>query len=164
MIRILRCNWGVSAVEFALLTPVVTMILLAVVDFGLAWEARMRLEEAVATGAQYALRTGAGVNAADVVTVVQNTSGLYGVQDAGTSYTATNCYCYPTDWNDTTRRFTNISETVASAAQGCSKTCSSGLAGRYVVIKASYQYPPVLSATPWFTDTTMTEFTLVRVD
>lgn len=164
MLGFLRCSRGVSAVELALLMPAVLLVLLGVIDVGMAWEARMRMEEAVASGAQYALRNGTGTAAADVVKVVQNTAGLDGVEDAGTAYSATSCYCYPTDWDDASQSFVKVTQTVADQETGCTATCSNGAAGRYVVVKARYRHTPILASTPWLTDMTIDGFTLLRID
>lgn len=50
-----RCGRGVSAVEFALLAPILTFMLLAGVDMGLAVSERMAIDHALRAGAQEAM-------------------------------------------------------------------------------------------------------------
>lgn len=49
-----RCDRGVSALEFALVTPIVLFIMMAVADFGNALQQAVRLEDAARAGAQVA--------------------------------------------------------------------------------------------------------------
>ncbi len=51
-----RCNRGVSAVEFALVAPILAFLLLAGVDMGRAISERMAMDHALRAGAQEAMR------------------------------------------------------------------------------------------------------------
>jgi Flp pilus assembly protein TadG len=56
LVRALRSNRsGVAAAEFALIAPVMLILLLGVYDIGNAIQQRLQLEQAVRAGAQYAL-------------------------------------------------------------------------------------------------------------
>ena len=50
-----RCNRGASALEFALLAPILGFALIASVDFGFAISERMALDHVLRTGAQSAM-------------------------------------------------------------------------------------------------------------
>lgn len=66
-----RCNRGVSAVEFALLAPVLGFVLIAAIDLGLAISERMALDHAVRAGAQSAI---VDQTEAQVVAVMRTTA------------------------------------------------------------------------------------------
>ena len=78
-----RSDEGIAAVEFALLAPVVSVILMLVVDFGFAFNTQLRLISAAAAGAQYIQKNGAALTssnfsafATSVTSVVTTVSGL----------------------------------------------------------------------------------------
>ncbi len=78
-----RSERGIAAVEFALLAPVVSLILMLVVDFGFAFNTQLRLISAAAAGAQYIQKNGASLTssnfsafATSVTSVVTTVSGL----------------------------------------------------------------------------------------
>ena len=51
----LRATSGVAAVELALVTPFLALLLVGVIDFGLAWSQQMALSNAARAGAQYTI-------------------------------------------------------------------------------------------------------------
>lgn len=78
-----RSDKGIAAVEFALLAPVVSLILMLVVDFGFAFNTQLRLISAAAAGAQYIQKNGTALTsssfsafATSVTSVVTTVSGL----------------------------------------------------------------------------------------
>jgi Flp pilus assembly protein TadG len=82
----LRSRRGVAALEFALVVPVLILLLLATVDYGRAISQNIRLSNAVRAGAQYALSFPddvAGINA-------RVTAALGGWTDVSV---ATECQC-----------------------------------------------------------------------
>ena len=54
---------GAAAIELALLAPVLTVMMVAVVDIGLGIYRKMQVEDAAQIGAQYAMRNGFDANA-----------------------------------------------------------------------------------------------------
>ncbi|HUP90326.1 MAG TPA: TadE/TadG family type IV pilus assembly protein [Longimicrobiales bacterium] len=50
----MKCERGSAAVEFALVTPVLLLVLLGMVEFGRAWNARQTVTEAARAGARVA--------------------------------------------------------------------------------------------------------------
>lgn len=65
---------GVAAVEFALIAPVLFIMLLGILDYAMAIFNKMELEAAVRAGAQYALVKDS--SSADITTVVTNSTNL----------------------------------------------------------------------------------------
>lgn len=55
MRRIRRSNRGVAAIEFALIVPILLILMLGLIDYGLAMFTKMELTGAVRAGAQLAL-------------------------------------------------------------------------------------------------------------
>jgi len=53
--RILRLLRGVSAVELAMIAPVLALLTVGIVDYGLVWSRNMELANAVRAGTQYAM-------------------------------------------------------------------------------------------------------------
>src|SRR6185369_4201840 len=85
---------GIAAVEFAIIAPVLLMLLGGVTDFGLVVAGKSQLANGLAQGAQYALLQGPGVTAATVKTVVQNGSTRSGLTATVTAtVTGPACYC-----------------------------------------------------------------------
>ncbi|QKC84519.1 TadE/TadG family type IV pilus assembly protein [Mesorhizobium sp. NZP2077] len=156
-----RQKAGVSAVEFALVSPVLLIILAGTVDIGGSLKAKFELSSAVSAGSNYALLNGDKVNssggsalAGNIATVV--TSGLSGngggiqvvinngatlaynattstATQSGTAANADLCYC------------PGSSGAVAwSTPVACGSICSAGgIAGKFVTITASKPYTPL---------------------
>lgn len=70
---------GIAAVEFALVTPVLLVLLVAGADIGFRIWARGALVDAVAQGAMYAFLTGPTVTASAVSSFVEQAAGIPGV-------------------------------------------------------------------------------------
>jgi Flp pilus assembly protein TadG len=156
-----RQKAGVSAVEFALVSPVLLIILAGTVDIGGSLKAKFELSSAVSAGSNYALLNGDKVNssggsalAGNIATVV--TSGLSSnggsiqvvinngatlaynattstATQSGTAANADLCYC------------PGSSGAVAwSTPVACGSICSAGsIAGKFVTITASKPYTPL---------------------
>jgi len=157
-----RETTGVSAVEFALVTPVLLIILAGTVDIGGSLKAKFELSAAVSAGSNYALLNGANVSSAGGGALANNilaitASGLSGnggsiqvvinngasvllnaststTTQAGTASNADKCYC-PTASGGTL---------TWGAAVTCGNICSGGgMAGKFVTISASKPYSPL---------------------
>ena len=152
---------GVSAVEFALVSPVLLVILAGTVDIGGSLKAKFELSSAVSAGSNYALLNGDKVNstggsalAGSIATVVTSGLGSDGgniqviinngaslaynattstATQSGTAANADLCYC------------PGSSGAVAwSTPVACSSICSAGgIAGKFVTITASKPYTPL---------------------
>ncbi len=171
---------GASAVEFALVSPILLLILAGTVDIGGSLKAKFELSSAVSAGSNYALLNGDKVNssgggalAGNIATVV--TSGLGGnggnirvvinngatiaynastsaATQTGTASNADLCYC------------PDSSGAVAwSAPVACSSVCSGGaLSGKFVTISASKPYAPLFGGFGIVNDGNITVQSVVR--
>lgn len=123
LIRLLRCRAGVGAVEFALMLPILVLLLAAVADFSLAANQKMRLTSAARAGAQAAYK--ASGETAGVAPAVQQAAGL---DAAGlTIASQKTCGC------------------LNGAAAACDGSCADGNGVRtYVSVTVSESWSPVI--------------------
>jgi|GEM_PF-722358 len=157
-----REKGGASAVEFALISPVLVLILAGTVDIGASLKAKFDLSTAVSAGSNYALLGATKVNSAggsalagNIIAVVASGLGSAGgnvqvvinngasvsynastavTTQSGTASNADLCYC-PTG-------------TAGSVTWGSSVTCGStcptgGIAGKFVTISANRSFSPL---------------------
>jgi Flp pilus assembly protein TadG len=152
---------GIAAIEFALLLPVLGLIVAGITDFGGVLLTRFRLDAAVSAGANYAMVNATNVSSANgaslasnIASVVANNAGSTWANDTilvdngpsetvtsgtyasgGSASNADNCYC-PT-----------ISSSIAwGAAVTCGNACGGGgIAGKFVTITATRTYSPLFS-------------------
>jgi Flp pilus assembly protein TadG len=114
---------GVSAIEFAFVAGILSMLLLGICDFGLGFWQQMQVANAARAGAEYAVKN--GYDSANVQTAVTNATNLSGIQ--ATPAPATSCGC------------PNAATGVTAAT--CGSTCSDGsTAGTYVTVNAQVSY------------------------
>jgi Flp pilus assembly protein TadG len=126
-------NRAIAAVEFALVAPVMLLLLGAASDYGLMTWSRSCLANAVAQGAYYAFRTGTAVTSANVVTLVRNASSLSATSITATATDPAKCYC-PSGMTATT--LAALGTAVASCT---TSTCPDGSRpGHYMTITANY--------------------------
>lgn len=114
---------GNVAVEFALVCPVVLMLLAGIVDYGLAINSKMNLSSAVRAGLQHAMQDGVGL-----VQVEQSVlSALNGnTEDAAVTTT-------------------QICECPDGSAVDCFDTCPSGRRRTFIRIEASRPHATLMS-------------------
>jgi Flp pilus assembly protein TadG len=131
-----RNRRATTALEFAILAPILTTFLAAAADYGYAVWTSSCMSNAVAEAAYYAYKTGTTVTVANVTNYVQKATCLTsgGVALAITALPAptdpTKCYC-PTG-----------SPASLGAAVSCATTCTDGTApGNYMTISAQYTLP-----------------------
>lgn len=147
---------GASAIEFALIAPIVLVLLAAVVDFGLLLQNRSSMEAATSSAMSYALAKGQDLKADNAVSYVATVAEIAsrqlggdvevditlnrtlvalktgaGLTQSGSGGAANLCYC-PTrrgaaiDWGNSV---------------ACTATCpAGGLAGRFLAIKVVRPY------------------------
>lgn len=155
-----RDRRGGAAVEFAILSPVLCVLLAAAADFGGVVYVKFRMENALSAGANYALVNAVQVtskegsnlaaqlaafmansDAVDVNSVLVNNgpSAEYKtgkVTTAGTAANADSCYCPTVAGGAVTW----------GAAAACGSECAAGgSAGKFVTISATRDYTPFLS-------------------
>ncbi len=154
---------GSAAVEFAIIAPILGLMLAGVADFGGVVFVKFRMESAVSAGANYAIVNASKVtatNASDLAskisavvansgssstgtnTVVVNngpsaTTDAGAVTTSGTASNADSCFCP-----------TVVSSTLTwGSAAACGSTCGSGgTAGKFITITANRNYSPLFSS------------------
>ncbi|PQA87889.1 TadE/TadG family type IV pilus assembly protein [Hyphococcus luteus] len=121
---------GVAAIEFALLAPLLVVLLIGVVEIGLAAYQDMEVQNAAEAGALYAVRN--GFDPDGIETAMENATGLSGVTAGAAPLSF--CGCPGLD-----------GVTVIS----CDFTCPGGDApGDYVKVEASFEHHTILPY-PW---------------
>ena len=174
-----RAAWrrATAALEFALATPLLVIMLGGAADYGLAQYDRAMLANAVAAGAEYATLTGAGAfqtsptaAEASVTSVIQNTSNLPNATSAVTvSFSSVSQGAPAPGWycvtGTGTPPFTKITTYPCSATSStCTGTCSDGsTAGYYISFSASYTNTGLMNGFMSATTQTMTEQATVRL-
>jgi Flp pilus assembly protein TadG len=160
MIRRSRHNLGRkggSAVEFALLSPGIMLLLAWGIDLGLMTHARGALNNAVSVGAQYAYISGLGVLATDVRKIISDTAGLLdasGLNGVTTQVVGPGCYCVSKAG----------ATPVLTVALTCTATCPDGsIAGGYISVTASYTYTPMMPLLNAMVSTVLSEHATVRI-
>ena len=124
LVRALRDRRGVSAVEFALVAPVLIAIPIPVYDIGSSLHAKMQVEEAVQAGAQYVIAH--TFDSAKVSAAAAAASSL-----PVTITTAEACGC-------------PSGNTIS--AQPCGNACPNGTtAKKYATINGQATYTPLIS-------------------
>ncbi len=114
---------GTSSLEFALLLPILLAMLVGLVDWGLAIDARIQLQSAVRAGAQYAMR------------MPTDTAGITAAVRAAASdrtLTVTN----PVIWCE-----------CSGSSTSCTSSCDAGMQ-RFLSVSATQSYSPITPAGP----------------
>ena len=120
-----RDRRGVTAVEFAIIVPVMIGMCISIVDFGLGLYTQVQVADAAQSGAAYAMQK--GYNAAGMTYAAQTSTRLTGLTVA----TSTFCGC-PSDSGVTTT--------------SCTASCGDGLtAGTFAQVSVSKAYSTLLS-------------------
>jgi Flp pilus assembly pilin Flp len=158
-----RDTRGAAAVEFALIAPILCLLLAGAVDFGGALYTNLKLDAAVAAGANYAQVNAANVSsangaalAANIANVVETSEGAVyangvvvvnngpsvtvsggSASPGGTPGNADACYCP-----------TGAGQSFAwGGAAVCGAVCpSGGIAGKFVTITVTRTYNPVFAS------------------
>jgi Flp pilus assembly protein TadG len=132
--RRLRSFWrerkATSAIELALVLPLIAGMIVPLADLGLGAYTKMQVENAAQAGADYALKTG-GFNSTNISNAVTNATGLTGV--SATPAPSESCACV----GGTPATITN------TTAPPCSTGCASGNEGVYVTVNAQASYAPL---------------------
>jgi Flp pilus assembly protein TadG len=119
---------GLGAVELGLIAPVLLIMLLGVLDFGLAFWEKMEIGSAADAGAQWAMSNSFDQNT--VTNIVQSATNLSGV--VVDPAPATRCGC---------------ATSTAVSFYDCSATCPAGTtANTYIVVNARICYSTLF---PW---------------
>ena len=144
-----------AALEFALATPMLIVLLGGAADLGLAQYYRTNLANAVAAGAEYAYLTGITVTSTNIQSVVTNTMFLAPGDSTNLSVTVTGPrgYCV-----------TGTGPTMTSATAGSVCSGDGSTAGTYVIISATYTHNGLMNGFMSLSSETITESTTVRLN
>ncbi len=173
---------GVAAVEFALISPTIILVLVGLIDLGGILYTRFQLDASLSAGANYAMVNAASVNSTSGASLANTLAGLVSsgqssnwaassvtinsgptagstggtVTTGGTASSADSCYC-PTG--------AATSSVSWGGAQTCGTTCTGGgYAGKFVLLSASRSYTPIFSGYGLVSQTgTITTSSLVQV-
>jgi Flp pilus assembly protein TadG len=143
-----------AALEFAVASPLLIIMLGGAADYGLAQYYRTNLANAVAAGAEYAYLTGTGVTSTNIQSVITNTMYLPTGASSNLSVLVTGPkgYCV-----------TGSGPTMSAATAG--STCSDGsTAGTYVIITATYTNTGIMNGFGASLSQPMTEAATVRLN
>ena len=155
-----RDRRGLAALEFALVAPMLLLILGGIADFGLIMVGRSRLANGVAQAAQLALLSGAGVSATSITTNVQNGASRAGLTEAVTvTVTGPACYCV------TGTPASLGTKSTLSANYTCTATCPASATGpgTFVTIAAKYTFQPLMPLSALLSSLTIGQTTTVRL-
>lgn len=120
------CNRGVSAVEFALITPVILMAMLGLFDYGMAMYNKIELTSAVRSGAQFAM-----LDASDIATI-QSVVSLATNLDPTTITVTPTPFC----------------ECANGTTITCGNACADGSSNRYfLTVSAVHAFTPLFLPT-----------------
>jgi len=171
---------GVAALEFALVAPVMLVVLSAAVDIANEVIAQSQLTAAVSAATNYAILNVASVGTANEATMASNIATIVSSSNAsnwanasvlvnngstetitggsasagGSTSGASNCYC-PTG---------SGSSITWGSAVVCGSACSGGgYAGKFVYISGSYSFSPILPTNSFPTSGTLTSYAMVQV-
>lgn len=122
--RLGRSNRGTAAVEFALISPVMVLLLAGIVDYGLGVHYLNQLQDAVRAGAEYALR-----NPADTDGITSTITGSTTLTGIVVTTPTSSCKC------------------IDGTSVSCTGTCASGIVGHYTDIRATYTYTSLFTLT-----------------
>ena len=141
---------GTAALEFALVCPVLLLMLGGLSDYALLIWTKNRLADGVAQAAQYAFITGISVTSAGISSVVQNAASLPSAV-VNTPSPITACYCV-------------TSAGSPAQVQTCGQPCpDQSTPGTYVSISATYQYQPLMPLLSLMTSPQISESAFVRL-
>lgn len=155
MVRRVRCRRASTALEAALVFPVLLIFLVGMVDIGRAAYGRSRLNSAVSAGAYYAYLSGPTVIGANVKAMIEGLadSVVGGVSEVVATVPNPACYCVG-----------GAPGSVTMTAATCNTACpNTSLAGTYLLISATYTFTPVLPAIANLVPSTMASSAVVQL-
>jgi Flp pilus assembly protein TadG len=127
LVRMMRDSEGASAIEFGFLAPILALLVMGIVDFGMGiWE-DMKVANAAEAGAAYASVNGWNATATQIQSAVTNATSLSAIS-ASPAPSIMSCGC------------PNANSTAITSAT-CGTACSDGSqAGHYWVVNAQASY------------------------
>jgi Flp pilus assembly protein TadG len=139
-----RCRRGTSAAEFAIIAPVMVLLLAAVADVGAAMQQSIRLETAARAGAQFAMSF--PTNQAGIAGAAAASLGSAGT---GATVVASAPFCACPG---------------ATASVSCDGTpCSGAAAGTYVSVTVTRPFSPIVGIGDFVLPATLRGDAITRV-
>ena len=158
---LLRARRGIAAVEFALLAPLLILLVLGITDLGMLIHERVQLSQVLTAGAQYAFRQGQSESGSTLATDVKSFVGTLSpvtLSSLSTSYNggleSGSCYCV------------QGSSPVYTGPLTCGATCtdaSGSTAGKFMAITAAISPTPLFSMDAYFMPGTLSATVTVRL-
>lgn len=140
-----RSEHGNAALEFALASPILLVLLVPMADLGIAFSEQIQVQQAAEAGAQYALLHG------------YDSSKISGAVTAATTLTSVSAAPAPS-------QSCGCPTGSAITAASCGSTCGDGeAAGSYVFVNAQASYTPQLPYSVLGSGVTLTAQATVRV-
>lgn len=151
---------GVATVEFAIIAPVLLLLLGGIADFGLLMMGKSQLANGVAQGVQYALLIGPSVSSSTVNTVVQTGAARAGLTaTVSVQVTGPACYCV-----SGTPAALDATSTAMSASFTCTNTCANSTTpGAFMIITASYTSASLMPLYSQLANPTISQSVTVRL-
>ncbi len=126
-----RCTRGAAVIEFALLAPVLLLMVVGAIDFGTFIHQKMQLQSAARAGVQFAAQSS---------TTLSDTAGIANAAQIASELDFTGV-------TTTTTQFCSCSDGIEStpdADGNCTDTCAGGeLPGLYVRVDLTGQFTPL---------------------
>jgi Flp pilus assembly protein TadG len=168
---------GVAGLEFALVAPIIALVMAATVDIGIEIFLRSQLDDSLSAASNYALVNASQVSSAGGAALATATAGLvanmHGTRwatstvtvnagptatsaggSSGAASAASSCYC-PTG---------SASALTWGNPQTCGVACSAGgAAGKFVLVTASVAYTPLFPRFGLTVGGQLTSASLVKV-
>ena len=174
-----RCRRGTAAVELALISPMMLILLAGIIDFGRAYRDEIALSSAVAAAAQYALNNAASINSGSAASLAATISGIVansnGAAWAGTTVTVNDGATSAVAGGNTTASGTaananscwcptgSLANWSWGTAAVCGSACAGGtLAGKFVTIAGTRAFSAVFSNYGLIPNATLHESAIVQ--
>ncbi len=150
---------GAAAVEFALVAPVLLLLLGGVTDFGGVMAAKSQLANGLAQGVQYALLVGPSVSGSTVQGIVRTGAANAGLGPTVlVTVTGPACFCpsgSPVVLSNTS--------TALSATYTCTGTCPVTSPQAFMTVTASFTYSPLMPFYSGLASPTVSETVTVKL-
>ena len=156
---------GAAAVEFALVAPVLLLLLGGVTDFGGVMAAKSQLANGLAQGVQYALLTGPSVSGATVRGIVRTGAANAGLGPVVSAIvTGPACFCPSGSPVVLSKTFTALSVTYTCTGT-CPVTPSQPVASpqAFMIVTASFTYSPLMPFYSGLASPTVSETVTVKL-
>jgi Flp pilus assembly protein TadG len=154
---------GTAAVELALLSPLLLLLLAGIIDFARAYDQEIELSSAVAAAAQYALINATSINSGNAASLAATLGGIVansnGAAWAGATVTvnngATSAVSNGASSSSGTAAYANSCWCPSGGsgawtwgvAAKCGSACAGGtLAGKFVTISGTRAFSPIFAA------------------